>query len=147
MPFTYEYPHPAVTVDIVVLTETKDDREVLLIRRAMDPYQGAWALPGGFVDLHESLDEAAQRELEEETGLSGVHLEQLYTFGRPDRDPRERIISVAYYGSIPTRKPGLCAGSDAAELDWFSIDELPDLAFDHAEILQMARTRLAENLE
>ena len=146
MPFTYEYPHPAVTVDVVVYTLRKDDVKVLLIRRAMDPYRGAWALPGGFVDLDESLEEAAMRELEEETSLSGVQLEQLYTFGRPDRDPRERVITVVYCAGVPSETPGLCAGSDAAELDWFSLEDLPELAFDHPEILLMAKAHIADRL-
>jgi 8-oxo-dGTP diphosphatase len=146
VPFTYKYPHPAVTVDIVVYTLKKDDLKVLLIKRAMDPYRGAWALPGGFVDLHESLEEAARRELEEETSLSGVQMEQLYTFGHPDRDPRERVITVAYCAGVPSETPDLCAGSDAAELNWFSLENLPELAFDHSEILRMARVHIAERL-
>ncbi len=147
MPFTYEYPHPAVTVDIVIFTVRNDALKVLLIKRASEPFQGEWALPGGFVNLEESLEEAARRELEEETGVSGVFLEQLYTFGRPDRDPRERVITVAHYALIPSDKIELRAASDAEGVSWYGIDELPGLAFDHSKILQMAMRRLAAKLE
>ena len=95
MPFTYEYPHPAVTVDIAIFTVRNDALKVLLINRALEPFQGEWALPGEFVNLDESLEEAARRELAEESGVSGVFLEQLYSFGQPERDPRERVITVA----------------------------------------------------
>ncbi len=147
MPFTYEYPHPAVTVDIVIFTVRNDALKVLLIKRAFEPFQGEWALPGGFVNLDESLEEAARRELEEETGVSGVYLEQLYTFGQPDRDPRERVITVAHYALIPSDKLELRAATDAEGVSWYGIDELPELAFDHAKILRMAMQRLAAKLE
>jgi len=147
MPFTYEYPHPAVTVDIVIFTVRNDALKVLLIKRAFEPFQGEWALPGGFVNLDESLEEAARRELEEETGVSGVYLEQLYTFGQPDRDPRERVITVAHYALIPSDKLELRAATDAEGVSWYGIDELPELAFDHPKILQMAMQRLAAKLE
>lgn len=147
MPYTYEYPHPAVTVDIVIFTVRSDALKVLLIKRALEPFQGEWALPGGFVNLDESLEQGARRELEEETGVSGVYLEQLYTFGQPDRDPRERVITVAYYALIPSDKLELRAASDAEGVSWYGIDELPELAFDHAEILGLAMRRLAAKLE
>jgi len=145
--YSYEYPHPAVTVDIVIFTIRDDQLKLLLIRRAGDPYQGKWALPGGFVALDEDLEQAARRELEEETGVSGVYLEQLYTFGQPDRDPRERVITVAYYALIPSDKLQLRAATDAEAVGWFGMDELPELAFDHPEIVAMAHERLVAKLE
>lgn len=147
MPYTYEYPHPAVTTDIVIFTIRQDALKVLLIKRAMPPYQGEWALPGGFVNLDESLEEGARRELEEETGVSGVYLEQLYTFGKPNRDPRERVITVAYYALIPTDTVEIRAATDAEGVSWFGMHELPDLAFDHQEILAMAHRRLVDKLD
>jgi 8-oxo-dGTP diphosphatase len=147
MPVTYEYPHPAVTVDIVIFTVRNDALKVLLIKRAFEPFQGEWALPGGFVNLDESLEEAARRELAEETGVSGVFLEQLYTFGQPDRDPRERVITVAHFALIPSDKLELRAATDAEGVSWYGIDELPELAFDHPKILKMAMERLAAKLE
>ena len=147
MPYTYEYPHPAVTTDIVIFTIRQDALKVLLIKRALPPHQGEWALPGGFVNLDESLEEGARRELEEETGVSGVYLEQLYTFGRPDRDPRERVITVAYYALIPTDNVEIRAATDAEGVSWFGMHELPDLAFDHQEILAMAHRRLVDKLD
>jgi len=147
MAFSYEYPHPAVTTDIVIFTIRQDALKVLLIKRALDPFQGRWALPGGFVELDEGLDECARRELAEETGVSGVYLEQLYTFGQPDRDPRERVITVAYFALIPSDRLALRAATDAEGVGWFAIDEIPPLAFDHAEILTLARQRLVAKLD
>jgi 8-oxo-dGTP diphosphatase len=143
---SYEYPHPAVTVDIVVFTIRDQQLKLLLIRRAYPPYRGKWALPGGFVDIDEGLDEAAIRELREETGVSSVYLEQLYTFGKPKRDPRERVITVAYYALIPSDKMQLQAATDAEAVGWFGMNELPGLAFDHAEIVSMAQRRLVAKL-
>lgn len=145
--YQYEYPHPSVTADIVIFTIRDRQLKLLLIRRSGEPYRGKWALPGGFVNIDEDLDEAARRELEEETGVTGVYLEQLYTFGKPDRDPRERVITVAYYALIPSDKLQLRAASDAEAVGWFAMDELPDLAFDHAEIVAMAHRRLAAKLD
>ena len=147
MPFTYDYPHPAVTVDITVFTVRNDQLNILLIKRALKPYQGEWALPGGFINLAESLEEAAERELVEETGVSGVYLEQLFTFGEPKRDPRERVITIAYFALIPADTVELKAATDAEGVGWFSVDKLPDLAFDHDEILDMALDRLKAKLE
>ncbi len=115
---------------------------VLLIRRKNPPYQGYWALPGGFVEKEETLEQAALRELEEETSVKDLFIEQLYTFGQPQRDPRGRVVSVAYYALINLSKHRLKARSDAAEASWFAIDQLPALAFDHADILNTALTRL-----
>jgi 8-oxo-dGTP diphosphatase len=145
--YSYEYPHPAVTVDIVIFTIRDNKLKLLLIRRAYKPYQGKWALPGGFINMDEDLDAAARRELEEETGVSGVYLEQLYTFGAPKRDPRERVITVAYYALIPSEEIQLKAASDAEAVGWFGMDELPELAFDHSDILKLAHERLVAKLD
>ena len=145
--FSYEYPHPAVTVDIVIFTLSADQLKLLLIRRGGDPFRGHWALPGGFVNMDESLEKAARRELEEETGVSGVYLEQLYTFGKPDRDPRERVITVAYYALVPAEMLNIQAASDAEAVAWFGLGELPELAFDHKEIVSMAHERLVAKLD
>jgi 8-oxo-dGTP diphosphatase len=145
--FCYEYPHPAVTTDIALFTVRDDQLSILLIRRRAEPFQGCWALPGGFVDPDECLEDCALRELAEETGISGVYLEQLYTFGKPGRDPRERIISVAYYALAPYEVLAPVAGSDAAEVGWFALNALPSLAFDHADVIQLAQQRLRAKLD
>ena len=147
MPFTYEYTRPAVTVDITIFTVRNDELNVLLIKRAETPFQGEWALPGGFVTENEGLEAAAERELVEETGVSGVYLEQLATFGAPGRDPRGHTITVAYYALIPSDNLELTASTDAEGVAWFGIDKLPDLAFDHDEILELALDRLVAKLE
>ena len=147
MSYTYQHPHPAVTTDIVIFTIRQDELKVLLVKRANAPFQGEWALPGGFVGLEESLEEGARRELQEETGVAGVYLEQLYTFGKPDRDPRERVITVAYYALIPTDEVEIRAATDAEGVSWYGMEELPQLAFDHAEILDAAHERLVAKLE
>ncbi len=144
--YSYDHPHPAVATDIVVFTVCHNELGVLLIKRAEDPYGGAWALPGGFVEIDESLDAAARRELQEETGIQGVHLEQLYTFGAPDRDPRERVITVAYSALLPPDRARIRAASDARAAGWFGLAELPVLAFDHAHILKLAQQRLKAQL-
>jgi len=145
--YSYEYPHPAVSVDIVIFTIRDARLKLLLIRRAGEPYRGKWALPGGFIHLDEDLDASARRELEEETGVSGVYLEQLYTFGAPQRDPRERVITVAYYALIPSDRLQLRAATDAEAVGWFGMDELPALAFDHTDIIAMAHERLVAKLD
>jgi 8-oxo-dGTP diphosphatase len=147
MPYQYVHPHPAVTVDVVIFTVRKDELKVLLIKRALKPYKGRWALPGGFVGIDESLIDAAKRELREETGVAAAYLEQLYTFGEPKRDPRERVISVAYYALMPSDALEIKAASDAEGVGWFSVDDLPQLAFDHAEILTMSLERLSAKLD
>jgi ADP-ribose pyrophosphatase YjhB (NUDIX family) len=147
MAFSYDYPHPAVTVDTVIITVRDDALQVLLVRRAAEPFAGVWALPGGFVGMRESLRRAAWRELREETGVHAAFLEQLSAFGHPDRDPRERVISVAYYALIPAPKLAIRAGSDAAEAALFSFEALPELAFDHAKILRRARERIRDKLD
>ena len=141
MAFEYEYARPALAVDCVVFG-LDADLKVLLIERGLDPFKGSWALPGGFVEMNESLDEAARRELEEETSLKNIFLEQLYTFSAPDRDPRDRVVSAAYYALVRLSDHRLQAATDAKDARWFDVSELPALAFDHAEILQMAKERL-----
>lgn len=142
------YERPSVTVDVVVFSLINDELQVLLIRRKIPPFAGMWAIPGGFVHMDESLDDAARRELAEETGVTDVFLEQLYTFGDPGRDPRTRVITVAYYAIVPADAIGAHRpGDDAAETGWFSMNALPDLAFDHLEILDYALTRLRYKLE
>jgi 8-oxo-dGTP diphosphatase len=145
--YQYEYPHPAVTTDIVIFSIRDGVLKLLLIKRAGQPYQGKWALPGGFVQLDEDLESGAMRELEEETGLRDVYLEQLYTFGRPNRDPRERVITVAYYALIRSDQVSLTASTDAEAVGWFGLDELPPLAFDHTDIVDMAQQRLIAKLD
>lgn len=140
--FVYEYPRPAVTVDCVVLGVDAQDLKVLLVRRGLDPFRGAWALPGGFVRTDEPLDDAARRELDEETGIRDVFLEQLYTFGAPHRDPRGHVITVAYYALAKLSDLRITAATDAADARWFPLSDLPTLAFDHATITAAALTRL-----
>jgi 8-oxo-dGTP diphosphatase len=147
MPFTYDYARPAVTVDITIFTVRNDELNVLLIKRAEPPFQGEWALPGGFVMEDEGLEEAAARELVEETGVSDVYLEQLFTFGAPGRDPRGHTVTVAYSALIPSDNLELTASTDAEGVAWFAIDKLPELAFDHDEILEVAHDRLVAKLE
>jgi len=143
MAFTYEYPRPALTVDCVIFAyHSGNPLQVLLIRRAVPPHEGQWALPGGFVDMEEDLETAARRELQEETGLSGVFMEQLYTFGRPGRDPRGRTVTVAWFALVNLSEHQAHGSSDAREARWFNIDRLPLLAFDHAEIIELAIARL-----
>ncbi len=143
MAYTYEHPHPAVTVDIVVFTVLQRALCVLLIRRGGEPYRGRWALPGGFVDIDEGLEQAARRELREETGVDAATVEQLHAFGDPRRDPRERVISVAHYALVPQSSLEIEADSDADEATLFRVDELPALAFDHDRIVAFARARVA----
>jgi len=147
MSYTYEYPHPAVTVDIAIFTIEDDDFKVLLIQRGIEPFEGSWALPGGFVGLDESLRRAAWRELKEETGVNAAFLQQLSAFGHPDRDPRERVITVAYYALIPNDRLELKASTDAREARLFSMNDLPELAFDHAKILRRAHQKVKDKID
>ena len=143
MAHTYDYPRPALTVDCVVFGFEADAAlRVLLIQRKLPPYQGHWALPGGFVRVDESVDAAAVRELQEETGVAEVFLEQLYTFGAVERDPRDRIVSVAYYALINLQEHPVQAATDASDAQWFELSALPELGFDHREILERAIARL-----
>ncbi len=147
MAWHYEHPHPAVTVDVAVFTIADGALEVLLVRRAREPFAGRWALPGGFVGIDESLKRAAWRELAEETGIRAGFLEQVGAFGRPDRDPRERVITIAYLCIAPIDRLEIRSGSDAADARLFDVESLPALAFDHAKILSRARARLREKME
>jgi 8-oxo-dGTP diphosphatase len=139
---TYEYPRPALTVDCVVFGMDEGDLKVLLIKRGVEPFAGKWALPGGFVRMDEALDDAARRELEEEAGIRPSHLEQLYTFGEPGRDPRGRVVTVAYFALVKLSDHRVHASTDAREAAWFSVWDTPKLAFDHADILGTALQRL-----
>jgi 8-oxo-dGTP diphosphatase len=145
---TNKHPRPALTVDIVIFSLRDAALQALLIRRGNPPFEGQWAIPGGFVGMTEALEEAASRELEEETGLQAAYLEQLYTYGQPDRDPRGRVVSVAYFALIPPgQKHRPTGGTDAVEAAWHPVESLPRLAFDHDEILRYALRRLRYKLE
>jgi 8-oxo-dGTP diphosphatase len=141
-PHSYAYARPALTVDCVVFGLDEAGLQVLLIQRDLEPFRGAWALPGGFVHIDEDLDQAARRELREETGLDTAFLEQLYTFGGLGRDPRERVVTVAYYALLKLSDHRVQAATDARDAAWFAVDDLPRLAFDHADIVSVALTRL-----
>ena len=144
MSYTYQYPRPSVTVDCVVfgLDLEAEDLKVLLIQRKKDPFAGLWAFPGGFVEEKEMLEQSAKRELQEETGISRLYLEQLYTFGDPGRDPRGHTVTVAYYALVKLSDHAPKAADDAKAVDWFPVSKPPKLAFDHAKILKVALERL-----
>ena len=148
MAFSYEYERPGLTVDCVIfgLDLVEEKLKVMLIERDLEPYAGTWAIPGGFVRQGETLEEAAVRELQEETGITDVFLEQLYTFGNPGRDPRGWVVSVAYYALVSPEKHTVQAATDARQALWFPADALPRLAFDHAEILKTALSRIRGKL-
>jgi 8-oxo-dGTP diphosphatase len=146
MSHTYEYARPALTTDCVVFGLDDEDLKVLLIQRDLPPFEGGWALPGGFVRVGESIDDSARRELQEETGLKKVYLEQLYTFGEPDRDPREHVVTVAYYALVNLLDHPPKADTDARNAAWFALDDIPKLAFDHRTILDSALVRLRGKL-
>ena len=136
--YSYDYPHPAVTVDAVVFARCERGVKVLLIERRHEPCKGMWAFPGGFINIDETAESAVRRELEEETGLRLHGLRQIGAFTAVDRDPRERVITIAFY-TIIDHIPTVYAADDAAKAQWFDIDRLPPLAFDHADILRRAR--------
>lgn len=144
--FSYDYPRPALTVDVVLATREARPR-VLLIKRAKDPFVGRWALPGGFVDENERLIDAAKRELVEETGVTVTDLEQLCAAGDPGRDPRGWTVSVVFFGRVNADELNAKGADDAEAAEWFRLDELPELAFDHAEILKRAAGRIADRAE
>jgi 8-oxo-dGTP diphosphatase len=133
-----------VTTDALVFADVEDAPKVLLIRRGQDPYKGKWAFPGGFIEMDEELHDAVARELAEETGLTGVQLQQMHAFGGIGRDPRGRMITVTFIGIVPADRMQVTAGDDAAEAKWFDVDDLPEMAFDHADVAQMAIGRFKE---
>lgn len=139
--FTYDYPRPAVTVDCVIFAQQDSPNKpsILLIQRAHPPFEGMWALPGGFVDENETVEQAALRELEEETGVKNVHVHQFYTFSLPGRDPRGWTISIAHWAVVQLADCQVSAGDDAQQAQWFALDQLPALAFDHASIIEKAK--------
>ncbi|MCB0227592.1 MAG: NUDIX hydrolase [Anaerolineales bacterium] len=134
-----DYERPSVTVDTILFAPLGGILHVLLIRRRRWPFEGSWAIPGGFVEIDESLEEAASRELHEETGLTGVVLQQLHAFGDPGRDPRTRVITISYFGDVTEEQArSIQAGDDAADVRWWPVTSLPPLAFDHARIIEYA---------
>ncbi len=142
MPFTYDYPRPMVTVDAVVFRNNGSTTEVLLIKRGQYPFEGMWALPGGFVDMEETLEEAIVRELEEETGLKNIELRQLHAFSEIHRDPRGRNISINFWGIADGTNTKVTGGDDAADARWFPVDQMPELAFDHKKVVKMALSKI-----
>jgi 8-oxo-dGTP diphosphatase len=145
--YTYDWPRPMVTVDAVVFAVTPGETKLLLIKRGHEPFKGQWAIPGGFIGMDEELDDAVARELQEETGLTGVTLEQMHTFGTVGRDPRGRQITVVYMGIIKEGFDRIKAGDDAAQAQWFDINNLPsNLAFDHNTVAKFAIERLKSKL-
>jgi 8-oxo-dGTP diphosphatase len=142
MPHSYQFARPALTVDIVVFALDERDLQVMLVQRDLAPFAGDWALPGGFVRVEEALDAAAARELRDETGLGNIFLEQLFTFGATDRDPRERVVTVAYFALVNLAGHAVAASTDARSAAWFSVNDVPSLAFDHQQILDVALERL-----
>ena len=144
MPYTYKYPHPSVTTDCVIFGFDGTTIKVLLIQRGIEPFKGKWAFPGGFMKIDETAEDCAKRELEEETGLKNTSVEQFYTFTDVNRDPRERVITIAHYALV--RLSEVKGGDDATFAQWFSMDEIPSLAFDHDRILRMAINQLKERI-
>ena len=141
MTYTYEYPRPAVTADIVVLKKNAEGYSVLLIERKHAPFAGSWALPGGFLNMDETLEEAALRELQEETGITGIALQQFHTFSKVNRDPRHRTITTVFIGFANENTPVPQAGDDAAKAQWFNLESLPPLAFDHGLVIDMLKSK------
>jgi 8-oxo-dGTP diphosphatase len=141
--YIYDWPRPMVTVDTVVFTFQNNRVKLLLVKRGNEPFKGKWAIPGGFIEIDEELEDAAARELQEETGLANVSLEQMHTFGRCGRDPRGRQITVVFMGIAAKGQNKVKGGDDAAEAKWFDIENLPkDMAFDHSEVAKFAVKRL-----
>lgn len=142
--YCYKYPHPSVTTDCVIFGFDGTKLSVLLVKRGVEPYKGRWAFPGGFMNMDESAEEGALRELQEETGLKGAYIRQFHTFTAPERDPRERVITIAYYALV--RMQEVAGGDDADDARWFTLDEVPQLAFDHDQILRKAQKALRQQI-
>ena len=142
--YHYKYPHPSVTTDNVIFGFDGNTVKVLLIERGFDPYKGCWAFPGGFLEMQESAEEGARRELMEETGLDTTYVKQFHTFSTPDRDPRERVISIAYYSLV--RMSEVKGMDDAAQAKWFPLNEVPKLAFDHEEMWRIAQEEIRKEM-
>ena len=142
-----DYERPSVTVDVVIFALVEDDLQVLLVKRKEFPFTGMWALPGSFVKITESLEAAAARALRDETGVHDVYMEQLFTFGEPERDPRTRVITIAYFALVPYADVVVDVVGDTAVTAWYSVFDLPQLAFDHEVILEYALQRLRYKLE
>ena len=139
--YVYQWPRPTVSVDVLVFSENLDNTKLLLIKRGREPFEGMWSLPGGFIEMDEELEDAAARELQEETQLTDVELEQMYTFGTIGRDPRGRQITVAFIGIIKD-EPEVKGGDDAADAKWFNIKELPNMGFDHNDMVKIAMRKI-----
>ncbi len=144
--YNYKYPHPAVTTDCVVFGFDGRELQLLLVERGIEPYKGSWALPGGFVNIDETVEQCAIRELTEETGLENVYLEQFHVFSAVERDPRERVITVAFVALVRKSDTRHEASAAAARASWFREDELPPLAFDHHDIIRLGRQHLQDSL-
>lgn len=144
--YTYKYPHPAVTTDSVIFGFDGSSINILLIERGINPFKESWALPGGFLNMNETVEEGAKRELSEETNINDVYLEQFHVFSAVDRDPRERILTVAFFALVSKNDFEVIAGDDAARAKWYEWNHLPSLAFDHDDIIRMAKEKLQEKL-
>mgnify|MGYP002511952459 FL=1 len=142
--YCYRYPHPAVTTDCVIFGFDGERLQVLLIERGIEPFKGRWAFPGGFIKMDETAEEGALRELKEETGMENAFIQQFHTFSNPLRDPRERVITIAFYALVRIQE--VKGGDDAASARWFPLDEIPALAFDHDHMLRMATQRLRQEI-
>ncbi len=140
------FKRPSVAVDVLIFSVSGKKLKIILVKRGVEPFKSIWALPGGFVGINESLENAAKRELMQETGVQDVYLEQLYTFGDPNRDPRERVITVVYFALIPSERIKLHATTDVTDAAWFPIDQLPKLAFDHKKIINLGIERLKSKI-
>lgn len=144
--YTYKYPHPSVTADNVIFGFDGNNLHILLVERGLEPYKGCWALPGGFLQMDETIEECAKRELAEETNVQDVYLQQFQVFSGVKRDPRERVLTVAFFALVRKSDYEVIAGDDASDASWFLLSELPPLAFDHHEIIAQARIKLQEEL-
>ena len=142
--YHYKYPHPSVTTDCVIFGFDGTKLRVLLVERGIEPFKGSWAFPGGFLQMDEPAEAGALRELQEETGLQGAYIKQFHTFSDPKRDPRERVLTIAYYALVRIQE--VKGGDDAAKAEWFALDDVPSLAFDHDLILRMALKELRKQI-